>query len=129
MLDMADEYLQTRVLTASPHRLHLMVIDEACKATRALVSAFEAEDLTGAHTAASRARDCVNELVAGLRSDQSPELVAQVQEWFLHIQKNLHLADLTQSPAAASQALQLLNEYRETWAALQTDSATLGDNN
>lgn len=109
MLDMADEYLQTRVLTASPHRLHLMVIDEACKATRALVSAFEAEDLAGAHTAASRARDCVNELVGGLRSDQSPELVAQVQEWFLHIQKNLHLADLTQSPAAASQALQLLS--------------------
>jgi flagellar biosynthetic protein FliS len=123
MLAVVDEYLQARVLTASPQRLHLMVVDEARKATARLQAALEADDLDGAHLAASRARDCVNELVAGLRSDQSPELVAQVQEWFLHIQKNLHLADLTQSPAAASEALRLINGYRETWAALPTDAS------
>lgn len=122
MLAVVDEYLQARVMTASPHRLHLMVIDEARKAARTLVTALEADDLGAAHTAASRARDCVNELVSGLRSDQSPELVSQVQEWFLHIQKNLHVADLTQNPAAAANALRLIEEYRETWAALPTNA-------
>lgn len=127
MLSTVDEYLQARVMTASPHRLHLMVIDEARKATRLLHTALEDGNLGDAHTAASRARECVNELVAGLRSDLSPQLVAGVQEWFLHIQKNLHLADLTQSPEAAAAALQLLDEYRETWVALPATVAGLDD--
>ncbi|MBI1310793.1 hypothetical protein GC176_05745 [bacterium] len=123
MLAVVDEYLQARVMTASPYRLHLMVIDEARKAARSLVAALDASDLETSHIAATRARDCVGELVSGLRSDQSPELVAQVQDWFLHIQKNLHLADLTQSRTAAATALQLIEQYRDTWVALQPDVA------
>jgi flagellin-specific chaperone FliS len=103
-----------------------MVIDEARKAARALAQALESDDLDGAHTAAGRARECVNELVSGLRTDQSPELVARVQEYFLHIQKYLHLADLAQNAAAAATALKLIEEYRETWAALADSASTDG---
>ncbi len=123
MLAVVDEYLQARVMTASPHRLHLMVVDEARKAARALVQSLETDDLDAAHTAAGRARQCVGELVSGLRTDQSPELITQVQEYFLHIQKNLHLADLTQDTPAAATALKLIEDYRDTWAAL-IDSAS-----
>ena len=56
-----------------------------------------------------------------MRSDAAPELVASVKDYFLHIQKYLHIADLMQNAEAAQQAVELLDSYRETWLQLRNE--------
>lgn len=113
-----DQLLQTRVIAASPYRLHLMVVDTAIGHTRSVLSAFETRDFELSHQAAGRARECVNELLAGLRSDPAPELVSLVKTYFLQIEKCLAFADLLQDAEAGRKALELLEGYRDTWVQL-----------
>lgn len=120
MIPAEDEYLKARVLTASPYRLHLMVIDETIKRVQRVANALDESDFELSNTHCASARESLNELLAGLRTDSAPNLIPLVQDYFLHIQKNLHLADLKQDLEAARNALELLRSYRETWADLST---------
>lgn len=115
-----DEYIRADVMSASPYRLHLMVVDGALQQARATVSALEARDYDASHTASNRAREFVGEMISGLRADPAPELIALVKDYFLHVQKNLVFADLLQDLEAAQKAVSLLEGYRETWSKLRS---------
>jgi len=115
-----DEFIRADVLTASPYRLHVMVVDGALQHARAAVRALEGRDYDLSHTASNRAREFVGELLSGLQSDPAPELVTMVKDYFLHIQKNLVFADLLQDLEAAKKAVSLLEGYRETWGQLRS---------
>lgn len=119
MISMGDEYLQTRVMTASPYRLHLMVIDEILKHSRRTHEALQSEDFETSHTESVRAREYLAEVLAGIRDDVSQELSSNVKDYFLHIQKSLHEADMKQDVTAAAKAVELIEGYRETWVKLQ----------
>lgn len=114
-----DEFLQTRVNSASPYRLHLMVVDKAIQQTRNVIEGLNTQDFSLSHESASRARDCVVDLISSLRVDPAPDLIAMVKDYFLHIQKNLVFADLLQDKDAAQKALDLLEGYRATWVDLR----------
>lgn len=118
-----DEYLQASVMTASPQRLHLMVIDKALNHSRQALEALDSGDLARAHDTCARAREFVAEMISGLRADQAPELVTQVKDYFLHVQKALHFADLRQDRVSAAHAVELLEGYRETWVELTSSVA------
>lgn len=113
-----DEYLQAKVLTASPQRLHLMIVDQALTHSRRTAQALADGDLATSHHQTVEARKFVTEVISGLRTDQSPELVTQVKDYFLHVHKLLYLADMKQDQAAAAKAIELLEGYRETWLEL-----------
>ena len=83
-----DEYLRTKVMTASPHQLHLMVIDEMLKHSRNALKAIDAADFETSHTETARAREYCGEVLAGIHDDQSPDLAANVKDYFLHVQKH-----------------------------------------
>ena len=113
-----DEYLRTKVMTASPHRLHLMVIDEMLKHSRNALKAIDTEDFEKSHTETVRAREYCAEVLSGIRDDQDASLAANVKEYFLHVQKYLFLADMQQDRKSAEQAIELLEGYRESWVEL-----------
>lgn len=113
-----DEYMQAGVLTASPQRLHLMVIDKALEHSRRAAQALDDEDLGRSHEHFTRAREFVAELLTGLRGEQAPELVTQVKEYFERILNALRFADMQQDRISVDFAIELLNEYRATWVEL-----------
>jgi flagellar biosynthetic protein FliS len=115
-----DEYLRTKVMTASPYRLHLMVIDEMLKHSRNALRAIDAADFETSHTETVRAREYCGEVLSGIRDDQSPELAANVKDYFLHVQKYLFMADMQQDRASAERAIDLLEGYRESWVELNS---------
>ncbi len=115
-----DEFIRADVMTASPYRLHLLVVDGALQHARATVRALENRDYEASNVSSNRAREFVGEMLAGLRSDPAPELVALVKDYFLHVQKNLVFADLLQDIEAANKAVSLLEGYRETWGKLRS---------
>lgn len=97
-----DEYLRAKVMPASPHRLHLMVIDEMLKHSRNALRAINAEDFETSHSETVRAREYCGEVLSGIRDDQDASLAANVKDYFLHVQKYLFMADMQQDRKSAA---------------------------
>lgn len=119
-----DEYLRSKVMTASPHKLHLMVIDEMLRHSRQALRSIDSEDFETSHTETVRAREYCAEVLSGIRNDAAPDLAANVKDYFLHIQKHLFMADMEQNRAAAEKAIELLEGYRESWVELNNRLAS-----
>lgn len=117
-MESVREYLETQVLTASPHRLHLMVVDGALRFARRGLQALENQDWESLEASLSRSRDCVTELIAGLRADASEELMTSLKALFAFVFRNLAIADPQRDPQLIRDAIRVLEIHRETWIAL-----------
>ncbi len=117
-MESVREYLETQVLTASPHRLHLMVVDGALRFARRGLQALELQDWESLEASLSRSRDCVTELIAGLRAEASEELIASLKSLFAYVFRNLAIADPERDPQLIRDAIRVLELHRETWIVL-----------
>jgi flagellar protein FliS len=114
----SNEYRETQVLTATPHQLHLMVIDGAMRHASSAESALQSGDFPRAETQLRRANECVAELIAGLDSTHQPELVDQLRSLFVFVQQALADAERRHDARRVEDALRVLRLHRETWIAL-----------
>jgi len=116
-LSARDAYLETQILTATPQRLRLMLIEAALRKARAGQQAFEAIDKETAVTAISACRDIVSELIAGIQPDQSP-LAKQVLGIYLFLYSTLVEIGLTLDGQRLRDVIRVLEEERQTWQAV-----------
>jgi flagellar protein FliS len=114
-MSFATEYLETKVLTATPHQLHLMVIDAAIRHATAAEAALESREFKRAEVQLARANECVAELIAGLDSSRQPELIDRLKSVFLFVQRTLGEADRRHDPLLIHNALAVLRLHRQTW--------------
>jgi flagellar secretion chaperone FliS len=115
---MIDEYLESKVSTATPYQLHLMVVDGALRHARAAEAALTQRKLPEARTALAEARRFVAEMMAGLNAQRLPELVDKLKSLFVYVLRNLVKADLQHDPQLVTDSIQVLTSHRETWLAL-----------
>ena len=113
-----DEYLQTRVMTATPVQLHLMVVDGAIRNAADAERSLTKRRFDDAHGSIGRANAFVGELIAGLDPSRLPGVVENLKSLFLFIHHNLVEADRQRDPRRAADALSILRMHRETWVAL-----------
>jgi flagellar protein FliS len=113
-----DEYLETKVMTATPQQLHLLVVDGAIRAANRAAEALEKKDFETAHLSLNDARGLVGELLGGLDADKAPELVEKMKGLFLFVYRNLMEADRDQDSTRVQSALKILRIHRETWMML-----------
>lgn len=113
-----NDYMENQVMTASPHRLHLMVIDGAIRFARHGQAEMQAERWEAMDQALGRARDCVTELIGGLNVEAWPEMAEQLKSLFVFIYRNLVVAELDRNPQRIDDAVRLLQLHRETWVEL-----------
>ena len=114
----STEYLETKVLTATPHQLHLLVVDGAIRQATSAEAALLAGDFARADAQLERSNHCVSELMAGLKSNQQPQLVEQLKAVFVFVQRTLAQAQRRHDPARLADARSVLRLHRETWLAL-----------
>jgi flagellar secretion chaperone FliS len=114
----STEYLETKVLTATPHQLHLLVVDGAIRQATSAEAALLAGDFARADAQLERSNQCVSELMAGLKSNQQPQLVEQLKAVFVFVQRTLAQSQRRHDPARLADALSVLRLHRETWLAL-----------
>ena len=113
-----DQYLETKVMTATPWQLHLMVVDAAIRKAVVAQEALEKRDYEAAHFSLNNSRDCLTELIGGLNSEHQPELVERLKALFAFCFRNLAEADMHHDPNRIADALRVLRMHRETWMAL-----------
>jgi flagellar protein FliS len=123
-----SSYLESRVLTASPQRLHLMLIEGAIRFGRQAEEALRRGDQVAASAPLLRTIDIVGEMVAGVRESKS-ELSRKIADLYLFLFRRVSEAKINGDVAALGAALRLLEYERQTWQLLceklsNTDSAS-----
>ena len=111
----SQAYLKTKVMTASPAELRLMLIDGAIRFTEQARRGYETRNFEMAFEGSSRAQAIVIELMNALRPDQAPELCERLSALYTYIYQCLVQAAAMRDLAQYDEALKRLRFERETW--------------
>ncbi|MEZ6046853.1 MAG: flagellar export chaperone FliS [Planctomycetaceae bacterium] len=114
----ANEYLETRVMTATPEQLHLMVVDGAIRKAMLAKESLEKKDFEASHYALNESRDFVMEIITGMKNVQESDLLLQLRSLFAFVYKRLVEADMAHEVEFIDDALKVLIHHRETWTQL-----------
>jgi flagellar protein FliS len=114
----ANNYLRTKVLTATPEQLQLMLYDGAIRFAEQGKAALVKKEYEASFNALSRAQKIIAELLCGLKHDMAPELCSKLASLYNFVFRRLVDANIHHDVAAVDEALQILRYQRETWVML-----------
>ena len=109
-----DSYLEAQVLTATPQKLRLMLIEAAISAACQAMAHWQAKHNDKALGALTHSRSLLSELLAGTKPDET-ELTQRVTAVYVFLFKTLTEAQLRRDPALVEETIKVLQVERETW--------------
>lgn len=119
-----EQYLEAQILTATPERLHLLLISGAKRFSLQLRAALESNSMDAAGNASSRLRDVLTEMLTSVARDDS-EVTKRMRSLYLYLIRELGEAMLHTSTARVDNILAILDIEQETWQQVcQNASAT-----
>lgn len=110
-----EEYMTTEVMTATPQKLQLMVIEIALRSAMQAKSHWEARQSEAALTALLRSQAAVSAVLAHLNYDEKSPLVSRIAGIYVFIYKSLVTAHMQRDVARLNDAIRVLEIERETW--------------
>ena len=111
-----DAYLKTRVLTARPEQLRLMLLDGAIKFARQGQAGLRAKNFEASYEGFSQSRAIVMELIVTIESEPDPLLAGRVKSVLSFIYSGMVEASMSKDPEKMEEPIRLLEFERETWA-------------
>ncbi|HZL36823.1 MAG TPA: flagellar export chaperone FliS [Tepidisphaeraceae bacterium] len=114
----AQNYLKTRVQTATPEQLQMMLYDGAIRFAEQTKLALVKKDWEGVYTHCSRAQKIVAELNSGLKHSIAPDMCGKLAALYNFIYRKLVEASTQHTLQSIDEALRLLHYQRETWVLL-----------
>jgi flagellar protein FliS len=114
----ANAYLRTKVLTASPEELRLMLLDGAIKFARQGREGLAARNYEASFNGISQCRNIVLELLTTIKSEYDPELCDRVKALYTFLYTELVEASMQKSLPKLDGVIKLLEYERETWVML-----------
>ena len=110
-----DQYLESKVLTASQPQLHLMLLDGALRFGKQAKEAWaDGGEFSTVEPSLARMFDIVEELLQGLASGEG-EVSKQLEEQYAFVYRELAACRINQDPKQLDACLDLLAYQRETW--------------
>ena len=113
-----NAYLRTKVMTASPAELRLMLLDGAIKFADRAKDALLKKDFEGLYNGITRCQDILMELINSLQPQHAPELCANLSALYTFLYTRLIAASTSRELGPLDEVLQLLHHERETWCLL-----------
>ena len=114
----ATAYLHTKVMSAAPEELRLMLIEGAIRFARSAREGLANKNFEQSYEGVSSCRDIVVELMTNLRADVDPELCDRVRAIYGFIFQELTEASMAKSTERMDKVIELLDYERETWVLL-----------
>ena len=114
----AQNYLRTRVFTATPEQLQMMLYDGAIRFAEQARPALEKKDWEASYNMISRAQRIITELTCTLKRDLLPELCDRLAALYNYVYRKLVEANVEHKVESLDEALKILRYQRETWAML-----------
>lgn len=109
-----DAYLEAQVLTATPHKLRLLLIEGALRFARQSLKCWDDHRDAEALQALVRCRAIVSELLTSIRTEESP-VARKVAAVYVFLFRELAEAQLQRDPSRLPGAIEVLETERETW--------------
>ena len=122
----ANAYLRTKVMTASPGELRLMLLDGALRFAQLMRDGLEKKDHEKIYEGSSNCRAIVTELITSLKPEVDPKLCERLNSIYTFIYSRLVEAMSEKSVDILDEVLRLLEFERETWAMLLENLAASG---
>ncbi len=116
--NLAQNYLRTKVLTATPEQLQLMLYDGALRFGEQARVALHERRFEDSYKLISKAQKIITELSITLKHDVAPELCTKLAALYTFVYKKLIEANIDHQLAPMDEALSILRYQRETWALL-----------
>ena len=113
-----NAYLRTKVLSASPAELRLMLIDGAIRFTEQAREGLLARNYEQSFEGFSKARAIVTELISGLNPKADAELYERLTGLYTFIFTRMVDASSERSTEILDEVLDLFRFERETWVML-----------
>lgn len=110
-----NAYLKTKVMTASPEELRLLLLDGALRFARQARTGLEKADHEMIYSGFSQCRDIVLELLNTIRSEPAPEVAESVRQLYTYMYGELVKASFNKDTDLLDQVIKLLDYERETW--------------
>jgi flagellar protein FliS len=114
----AQNYFRTKVLTATPEQLQLMLYDGAIRFGEQARAALEQKNFEQSYNMIARVQKIIAELSATLKPDVAPDLCKKMGALYAYIYRKLIEANIEHVLPPLDEALNLLRYQRETWAML-----------
>jgi flagellar protein FliS len=119
-----ENYLVTDVMTATPQKLHLMLIEAAIRSAERARDKWQTGEDARASEALIHAHEVVGELLAGLNRDIDAGLARKVAAVYLFVSRSLMEANCQRDDKKLQDALRVLEVERETWRQVCQRSAS-----
>jgi len=110
-----NEYLKTKVMTASQEQLQLMLYDGAIRFGEQARTAIENKQIEQSYNLIVKAEKIVMELCHSMRDEVAPETCANMRRLYIFCYEKLVDANLKKEIKSIDDALQVLRHLRETW--------------
>ena len=110
----AQQYLEAQVMSATPQKLRLMLIEGAIRCARHALALWEKNQHEQALESLTRCRNIISELLAGIRPDQTV-LTRSVAGVYLFLFRCLTEAQLRKDFGKVEETIAVLETERETW--------------
>jgi flagellar protein FliS len=111
-----NPYLRTKILTASPEELRMMLLDGAVRFAERAKEGLQRKDFEQAYDGFSRVQGIVMELLNSLRPEHAPDLCEKLASLYTYIYMELVRSCTERNVERLSAALDLLRYERDTWA-------------
>jgi flagellar protein FliS len=114
----AQNYLKTKVFTATPEQLQLMLYDGAIRFGEQARAALEAKNYEQSYNSIARVQRIITEMQSSLKHDIAPDLCKKMAALYNYIYRRLVEANIEHNMKSLEEALDLLRYQRETWTML-----------
>ena len=114
----AQSYLRTKIFTATPEQLQLMLYDGAIRFGEQARVALEKKNFEQSYTLLTKAQRIMAEMAGALKHDLAPELCGKLSALYNYVYRKLIEANIEHRLEPLDEALNLLRYQRETWTML-----------
>jgi flagellar secretion chaperone FliS len=114
----AQNYLRTKVLTATPEQLQLMLFDGAIRFAEQAKPALQAKKYEQSFLLINKCQKIVIQLLASLRPEIAPELCEKLAALYNYANRKLFDANVNHNVESLEETVRVLKYQRETWAML-----------
>jgi len=114
----AQNYLKSKVFTATPEQLQLMLYDGAIRFSEQARLAIEKKNYEESYKSISRAMKIIVEMNSTLNHKIAPDLCGKLAALYNFVYRKLVQASTERKTEPLEDALRILRHQRETWAML-----------
>ena len=114
----ANSYLKTKVLTATPEQLQLMLYDGAIRFCDQAKAAIQEKNWEQSFNLITRVQRILVEMLCTLKHDVNPDLCGKLASLYNYAYRKLIEANTEHDANALDEAVNVLRFQRETWVML-----------